>query len=172
VAQVKNAQPLFDVEGQEERTLRREWRVQRIGWIVMALLVAAGLAGAFGRGPLAKGEARSPSGLLEVDYQRLTRHESPSELDVAVDAGRLPSRELRLWIARDYLSAVSLDRVIPEPDHAEAGRDRVTMVFPIAAGEQVARVQLQMEVRDLWTRRIRLGVEGGDSVALTQFVFP
>ncbi|HVE78771.1 MAG TPA: hypothetical protein VNA89_07910 [Gemmatimonadaceae bacterium] len=172
MADGKRTQPLFDVEEQDDRTLRREWRVQRVGWVVMALLVAAALAGAFGRGPLAEAKVRSPSGLLEVDYQRLTRHESSAAIDVAIDAARLPTREARLWVDREYLSGVSLDRVVPEPERSETGRDRVTMVFPIASGERTARVQLQMKVGDPWLRRIRMGVEGGDSVEVTQFVYP
>ena len=33
---------------------RRSWRLRRLAWLLMALVLGAGAAGVFGRGPLAR----------------------------------------------------------------------------------------------------------------------
>ena len=58
----------------------KTWRVQRVGWAVMALLVAAGLAGVFARGPLSRAEAQGQG--LRLEYERFERYQAPSEIRV------------------------------------------------------------------------------------------
>lgn len=53
---------------------RREWVVQRVGWVVMAVLLVAALLGLFGPGPLSKSIAGSASGPVRAEYYLAVNH--------------------------------------------------------------------------------------------------
>ena len=58
--------------------IRRNWRVKRVGWVVLAILVLAGAAGLFGDGPLSS-TIRSANGLT-LEFDRFVRRERPFTL--------------------------------------------------------------------------------------------
>jgi hypothetical protein len=68
------------------------WRVQRIGWALSALGVAAGLAGAFGDGHLAKAPMDTPE--FRIHYERIAR--SGRQAVIEVETLRPGSISLRL----------------------------------------------------------------------------
>jgi hypothetical protein len=41
---------IADLVGESPSFQRREWRVDRVGWVVMALILVAGLVGVWGAG--------------------------------------------------------------------------------------------------------------------------
>src|SRR3712207_4138009 len=52
-----------DLEVAEDLTFqRREWAAQRVGWVLLALVIAAALAGLLGRGPLSTTRRESDGG--------------------------------------------------------------------------------------------------------------
>src|SRR5688500_11374240 len=51
--------------------VRSLWRVQRVGWVIMLLLVIGGLLGLFGKGPLAEHQVQTNG--LTLDYDRFAR---------------------------------------------------------------------------------------------------
>ena len=60
-----------DLEISQDLTFqRRSWIVQRVGWVMLALLILAALGGLFGPGPLSRARAGPHDGPLWVEYQR------------------------------------------------------------------------------------------------------
>lgn len=56
-----------DLELTEDFTFeQREWKVQRIAWLIMALLVLLGLLGLFGAGPMSSRNLISSDGLEQI----------------------------------------------------------------------------------------------------------
>ena len=82
-----------------ERALRREWRFERIGWGVIALVLVAGSVGLFGDGRLASASASTTAGGAVVHYERVVRHGAPSEI----------SLRLAPAAGADTIAIVSLD---------------------------------------------------------------
>jgi hypothetical protein len=60
------------------------WRIQRIGGVVM-LLVLAGIGGLFGRGLFSKTTATQSGSHLQITYEWVARYQTPSIIDVVVD---------------------------------------------------------------------------------------
>ena len=75
IKQVEDLQVGEDLAFQE-----RQWKVERIGWALMALIALAGLAGLFGGGPLSAATVGGDNLPLEVMYGRFVRHRTPTEL--------------------------------------------------------------------------------------------
>ncbi|MDP8960397.1 MAG: hypothetical protein M3N32_02075 [Actinomycetota bacterium] len=108
------------------RLHERVWRLQRVAWIALALLVASALAGLFGPGPVSYRTARSEDGQLAVAYQR---RGATSEVEVTVR--QPPPGDVNLAVARDYLSKVNVSSIMPRPDEVRTEPGQVVFVFPV-----------------------------------------
>jgi hypothetical protein len=107
---------------------RREWRVQRIGWIAIAAVLLLGIAGLFGNGPLSR--ASAVDGPLHVEYQRFVHNKAPTTLSITLRD--LKSESIRLAIDRQYLDAVPIEHVRPLPIRTESSGNDVIFEFAVA----------------------------------------
>jgi hypothetical protein len=95
---------------------RKEWRVQRIGWVVMALLILASLLGLTGRGVLARATIGDTGSRLQLTYSRFDRLEAPTTLDLQIAGDAVTGEQVELWVDRDYLQSLQIEQVVPEPE--------------------------------------------------------
>jgi hypothetical protein len=159
--------------GEDLRFQRREWAVQRAAWVAMALVLAAALAGLVGRGPLCRVRVAGADRAIVLEYDRFGRDGAINRL--RFQFGRDPARRpgpTRLWLDRSYLEGVSVHDVFPPPDHVEVARDRMTYVFKEIEPGAATEVRLDLRPIRIGRRDGRAGLEGGPSVAFTQWVYP
>jgi hypothetical protein len=157
---------------QDLRFQRRMWRAQRIGWALMLLTLAAGFAGAFGEGPLARGHAGDAAGPLRIDYERITRYLSPGQLRVSASARALAADTLTIWLDEEFLTGFRINHITPEPARVRSGDGRIAYSFLVTDPGARATVVFDVAPERPWLRRGRVGLERGAPLALTQFVWP
>jgi hypothetical protein len=154
---------------------RRSWIVQRVAWIVMTLLVVAAALGLLGPGPLSRATASLP-GLLEAEYQRLTRYEDRETLTVRVAPAVTTSGVVRLSINRDYLEHAQVMSVMPAPERVEAAHARVVYAFRIAEAGRPLEVTFDLKPRTIGRAEARLAIESpagrGRELTVRQFALP
>lgn len=151
---------------------RATWRMERIGWVLLAVLVLAALAGAAG-GPLVAATARGEG--VEVDHHRVERHGAANRLVIrAAQAGP----DLTLRIDRAFLDAFTLDVVTPSPQSTSAHAEGIDMTFAAstAAGPAAtagpATIHVDILPRALGPVTSRIGLAGRQPAALSQFILP
>jgi hypothetical protein len=105
---------------------QRDWRVQRVGWIGLALLITAALLGLFGTGPLSDSIIRGDG--LELRYERFGRFDRLTRLRFELIGET--QETTRLSIGRPYLDAVQIEQITPVPARVEARPDRLVYEFP------------------------------------------
>lgn len=154
------------------RFQRREWAAQRLGWIVMFGLLAAGMAGAFGRGPLASASAGEAGDPLRLDYERTVRHRAPTTLRVHLAPGAARDGRVRLGVSRDYLRAMELTRAVPEPEAVEAAGEDYVFTFRVTDPERSSTIVLDLEPESYGTMEGRIGLPDAPAVRFRHFVFP
>jgi hypothetical protein len=156
---------------QDLRVQKKMWRIQRIGWAAMALLILMGLAGLFGHGPASHTSAGESEGPLWVEYERFGRHQGSSELHIHVRPARA-SEPVRIWIGPDYTTHVDIQQIMPAPLVSELQDHGVA--FDIAAAETgvpaVVTLTLQFRAIGLVTAEVRS--PGVDPITIRQFVYP
>lgn len=158
-----------DTVGEVPGLQRREWRIERIGWVLMAAVVIAGLLGVWGHGPLSSAEARS--GRLAVTYERFTRNVGQSELIVRAAPGSAEGGLIRVRISQDYLATNQVQAITPEPASTEAAAGDLVFEFP--AKDQSGLV-LRIDTRPtggMGVRKAKVSVLN-ESVRIRQFVYP
>lgn len=154
--------------------LRREWTLQRIGWVVMTAIVVAALIGLLGTpGFASTTHLTAADGSFSLEYGRIERHHAPTDLTIEVTPEAITNGDVRVWISRDYIDTVAIDSIFPEPESVEVEPDRIIYIF--STGEAVdgpLSITLKHEHDGYWQQEGELGLVDGASVTFTQFVFP
>ena len=149
---------------------RREWRIQRIGWVVMALLLLAALAGLLGPGPLSRSVVAAEDGTLRVEYNRFERLQSASELRIELPAGATQAGTVRLRLNRAFVENADIQDVVPEPGSITADADG--FVYELDTGASVGPVIVRYEYLRFGSTPVRVAIEGGSAVSFDQWVYP
>lgn len=153
--------------GQDLDFQRRSWRVQRVAWVLMLLIVIAALLGLFGGdGVLNQATLGAVDSGLRVQYHHFDRVLDPTHLRVELGGSG------HLWITNALLERVTIDEIIPEPEQMIAGEERTTFVFELAAGDPAGMVIISYKPQRIGQLSGQIGVDGGVSYDLQQFIFP
>lgn len=154
--------------GEDLAFQRRNWRAQRVGWVLLGLLIAAGLAGLLGPGPLSDVSARDGE-RLEVEYERFVRHGSPSDIRVTIP--RPGTKLVRVAVSRDYLDAVWLMEILPTPMRVQAADSDVVYTFE-RLGSGPLEATFGIRPKALGTHEARIALDDGSRVSVRQFTYP
>ena len=166
-------QKVGDLEVHEDLKFeRRQWTVERIGWLTMLALIIAALLGAFGRGPLSKRNEQTRDKTLSIEYDRFGRLQAQTDVKLKIAEAALSGRELRLWLDRAYMARFEIKEINPEPERIDLGADRMTLVYRVPQRERPLSVNLILEPVEFGSVAGAAGVEGKDSVTFSQFVYP
>lgn len=147
----------------------REWRFERGGWIIIALLLALGLAGAFGGGPLSHATVRGGGDALVVQYERIARHSAP--ITMIVDIAGAPDSIARLTLDRQFLEGLEVDAIVPQPIETRSTSTHVEFQFRRDSPNTSLHVVVGLTPVTIGVRRTAVSTDAA-SVALTQVVLP
>lgn len=102
----------------DPRFAERQWRAQRVGWALLALLIGGAMAGVFGTSPFAgKVETVEMDGArYEVEYPRFTRYQHHDRIHVRVHAPGAQGDELRIAFSREHVENMAVEGSTPEAD--------------------------------------------------------
>jgi hypothetical protein len=118
---------------------KREWRIQRIGWTIVGLFIAAACAGIFGNGPLADQKVIGSGARIELD--RFARRHASTRWVITVP--RAPRNSLFVRINADFLNRYRITAILPEPAHTSLSGPDVRFAFDAmqAGGNVVFHVE-------------------------------
>lgn len=151
---------------------RRVWTAERIGWVVIALVLLAGGLGLLGSaGPLNRVTA-DDGGMLRVEYARFARHSAPTELQMTLGPSATTQELVRIAVSREYLEAVEVARLLPEPSDVELTAEEFVYVFPVAEQGKPLTITFALEPEEYWRHRGTVRLPGGEAVRITQFIYP
>lgn len=168
-----SVQRIGDLEiGQDIIFQRREWSAQRIGWALMALLILAGLAGLFGAGPLSQATAGSEGGPLWIEYDRFERRQAPAMLRVHLGPGAASNGQAQVWLSRNYVEAIEIEQIIPQPERVEAGPERMIYVFNVGDTSQPTAITFYLKPQAIGAIQAQAGLADEQPLNFSHFVYP
>jgi hypothetical protein len=148
-----------------------EWKIERVGWILMALTLLAAMAGLLGTGALSRAKAGQDD-LLSVEYSRFARYQAPDSLRVRVNPGVSRNGKVRLWLDSEYIQNIELKHIDPEPERVEAGPERFTYTFNFSGDGQATTLIFHFEPNNFGRMSAAIGLGDGPPLAFTQFIYP
>ena len=112
---------------------RRQWRMERIAWTLLGVVVLLALTGLLGAGgPLSTTHAVSADGSLRVEYPRFARRQAESDIT------------LHVAVPGDGPLRITLDRA---RSVVGAGADSLAVISDLyATGDITGRVRAYLEV--------------------------
>ena len=158
--------------GQDIDFQRQEWRAQRIGWVVMALIAVAALAGLMGNGVLARATAGGSADPLRLEYARFDRMQSPSSLQVEVAGEAVTGEQVEVLVDQDYLQGVQIENVVPEPEAVRGAANDVVYVFAVDMPGQPLTVTFDVRHTDFGAKTGRVALPDGAAIEFGQLVYP
>src|SRR3954447_12220307 len=158
--------------GYDSDFLQRWMRFEKVAWLVMMVALAAGLAGVFGRGPLAKTTVKAGDG-TEVRFERVARNKTPALVEIRLPQTLAGVHMLKLRLEGDLLNRGRLERIVPQPAREIPVNHGIIAEIPINTGEQPGKVDITQQPGEpgrLWNR-ITLD-NTGTRVEFSQVVLP
>jgi hypothetical protein len=143
---------------------RREWKIQRGGWVAMALVIIAALLGVFGTGPLSSATIEGEG--LRLEHERFCRLERGTDLRFTLAGTGDPAL---LLIGGEYLDRVMIERITPEPVKVEGVSAGVVFQF-VLQGPASVTFHLKPKKFGLAPGKARLGQAA--PITFTQFIYP
>lgn len=162
----------------------RMWKIERVGWALMAAVLLAAAGGLFGHGPLSermivataphdRSQAAAPL-VARITFDRYIRLHSPSAIRISEvsppDGGGDAERTFSLWLSFDYLGAVELEPMTPRPDTQRIGSEGVSYDFRVRDGR--ATVVVPFKALKIGRVSGSVRVNNGPPMALGHFVYP
>lgn len=153
---------------QDERFQRWEWRLQRVGWVALPLVLVAAALGLLGPpGPLA--QAATESGPLRLEVHRVQRRMAPTTLRLAVAPG--PDEQVTLLVGRALADALEVRSVLPEPTEHRWTTAGDLLTFRREPGHSL-RVVFHATFEQTGRVAGEVGVAGQPPVQVAIFVLP
>lgn len=150
----------------------REWRVQRLGWLLMVLFIVGAAAGLFGGGPLSMARTGTADGRLAIEYDRIARHEGPDLLRLEIAPEAVINGTVRLWFDRAYILDRTIASISPEPERSGAADNRLVFEFHVADPARRTLIEFHTKPGAIWRQSGSAGLVGGDSLRFSQFILP
>ncbi|MEW6131183.1 MAG: hypothetical protein AB1757_29405 [Acidobacteriota bacterium] len=151
---------------------QREWMIERIGWLLMSLLVLAALVGLLGTGPLSDAMVRDANSTLEAEYRRFARYQAPTVLRIHLSSQPATDAITRLSINRDFIDRIELQRIDPEPVRVEVTARQFIYNFQISNPPQSLTITLRYKPDTYGRLPIKLTTDEGARLAFTPFIYP
>lgn len=151
---------------------RRWWRIQRIGWVVLTLLLLGGVIGFFGHGPVSEATANPSGSKLQVHYDRLARRETPTLLQLRLEKAALASGEVRIRLNRALMDDMQLKQIIPQPLSAQPLADGARFIFRTDPTRDSAIIVFIESPTKPGFVESEVEIEGAAPVQFRQFVYP
>lgn len=150
---------------------RADWRVERVGLAVIAIILMGALLGVFGDGPLSHG--RSGSGqAVSVEYERLLRASAPTQYRFHVDPSLATQGILDLRMDNSLVDLMQVDSIVPEPERQTAGPTYTAFSFRVEPGTSPASVVFQFRPATFGRHEGQVVVPGAPALSIDHFIFP
>lgn len=165
----KERRPDLDLE-LDDAFHRRESRVQRVGWTVLAVIILAALLGLTGSGPLAKRRV-SASG-LDVHWERIARAEARTEIRIETQAALVRDDTLVVRIARPAFDDFQAEEIRPQPERVSVGEAFIEYRFGVPAGARQTTILLVLRPERMGEHELNIAVAGAPAAVIRQFALP
>lgn len=147
------------------------WKIQRVAWVVMALVVFAALLGFTGNGGIGNLQhlkAGDSAEGLEVAYERFLRRGAPAEIKVKLAPSSGDSHtELRLNKA--FYEELLVERIVPEPSEQYTNEQGITYRF--ASTNQPFSVIFYVKPDGMGSLPLHFSTSKKE-VTITPFIYP
>ncbi len=150
---------------------RKEWVVQRIGWVVISLLIVAAALGVFGHGPLTHRTGEAADGTLSVDYDGVIRNTGVAVATFRTGDAAIDDEAVTLRLGRDLVTGWRIEDINPKPSTESSDADWLIWEFDLL-GDSAPVVEVHYRGDGLGRHSGEVRVGDGAPVRVSQWIQP
>jgi hypothetical protein len=150
---------------------KRSWVFQRVGMILLLLTVILSLLGFGGNGPLSHGEIQSITGSFKIDYEKITRTNSPIELKVEMNKDVTGNDTLRVSFAKSFIHSVEINTILPDPVEVKEANGNVEFSFIRSSNSYPALITMFYKFRTYGNVEHSILINN-EQVKINHFIWP
>ena len=154
---------------EDMRFQQRSWRAERIGWIAMALVLVAALAGVFFHGPASHRIARSADKYLAIEYERFAHKTALTHFVIRISPPVAEQVLVRLSPA--FAVTHDTESIEPRPIRSSGGSYGLEYVFARSAAGDLT-VYIAARPKRFGVMSLHVEVEGRGAVNIAQLIYP
>jgi hypothetical protein len=151
---------------------RRQFVVERVGWIVMLAIILAALLGVFGSGPLSAATVEDRSAGVKLEYSRFARRSATTQLRIHVAPSAIEEHTILLRVGDEYLRRVDVESIFPEPERMMSDSGGLVAQVAVRAADRPAVITVDVAPRESGTLVLELRVGSGAPITVRQLVYP
>lgn len=145
---------------------KKEWKIQRIGWLLLGLIALAAVLGLFGGGVWSSASLADHG--LHLQYERFERLQRPTRIQLRL-SGR-SGEAITIFLDRAYLNAIRIERIIPQPEKVQASARGLFYQFSVK--DDPISVTFHFEIEQAGRVAGQIGLVDGPMLSFNQFVYP
>lgn len=150
---------------------RKEWLVQRVAWVLLALVAVGALAGVLGAGPVSETTAESEDGTVEVTYDQFIRNLGTTIMTISLGQETVNNGKAQLFISHELAESWRLNNVSPAPSTESSSDDWLIYEFDVL-GETPPTVKFVYMGDRLGVHHGPVRAGDGASVNIWQLIYP
>lgn len=150
----------------------KQWRVERVAWVAILIVLVLALLGLFGTGWLSSATASSEGDTLGLDYERFIRHDGEASLDIEVNPDQVREGQVELWISTDYLEGIQIESISPQPDEVRGEGSRQVYVFLAGNPDAPVSISFSFSPDRMGRYSGEMGIVDGPGISFDQFSHP
>lgn len=149
---------------------RLEWRIQRIGAVLLMIIVLAGACGLFSKGFLSNRTLTSDDGRLQVEYQRFGLFDS--DMSMVIRELRTGNGPLVITLSSEAMDNFQIQTLQPQPLRAVSTHHQMTISWPRDSVENGASVWIGLQPQKPGYYPITISTSEGSRVQFSQWIYP
>jgi len=150
---------------------QRSWRAERIGWIAMALVLVAALAGVFFHGPASHTVARSADSNLTVEYERFAHKTALTHFLIRISPPVPEQQQVLVRLSPAFTTTHNIESLAPQPIRSSGGSYGLELVFARSAAGDLA-IHMAARPKRFGFLSVHVEAEGRGAVNIAQFIYP
>jgi hypothetical protein len=151
---------------------RKVWLIERISWVIMALLLLAAMLGLLGHGPLSSSTLDNTASGMLIQYERFERVNAQTLFRIQLKPQVSQGAAARLSFGQEFLRKVEVLRIEPEPAEVEAWTDHVTYVITRPDPGKEAAISIHYKPLVFGRVEVDVGLDGYPVQTFSQFIYP
>ena len=149
----------------------KNWKAERVAWIIMTLIIIAALSGILGIGPLSKRTLGSAEEGFKVEFHSLLRYRKEVPMRITIKPN-IYSTDYRIRINKTFLKGMTTEKIVPEPEITYIGKDDYIYSFRLVDATAETTIAFYMKPETTGNKKLIIGEENGESKEMDIFIYP
>lgn len=146
------------------------WKMQKIGFLLLFIFIAAACLGLFSQGVLSNASAQSAGGNMIVEYDRFARNTTDTHFIIRIKINK--ENQLTTALRGDILDNYDIEFIQPTPDVSIISDRVLTLTQPITRKDSWHSIYITLKPKQMGYFTNTIVLSDNEKVTFNQWVYP